>query len=373
MSADNLHYIRQRDGKWQVYLNLSASCETLPQLQRKPDAAFDTVEEALRWAGDDAQGYTEYGTVVEPRTVVKSDPDVAWSNDDQPTMTCPRCKAELPDYDGVGVLAHIKPVYADGCGYCRHASRDDGVCNYCGDGNVIGSARYATTPVLLDLAHQYVRNIGDDDTNDFQNVKLLAQGVIDYAADNAGLRTRQQELLETIVRITEYVTEYERRQAALDAQLRDLVLRFCRVPLLNGGFVAVVESGRTPITRAELATANELLRALEGELRILTTANQYLRANAMTSGELDHQKELEKQVAEAKANEEEAWARRRLYFSERNEAGGRLLKRALEAAGSFLVARTNRWDDGVAEEIAAGNAELDAIRAEAAQYSWWKP
>ena len=52
--------------------------------------------------------------------------------DDMPTMTCPRCKAELPDFDGFGVLAHTKPAYADGCGYCSHPSRDGDVCGICG-------------------------------------------------------------------------------------------------------------------------------------------------------------------------------------------------------------------------------------------------
>ena len=50
-----------------------------------------------------------------------------------PEMTCPRCHAELPDFDGFGCLAHTKPAYPDGCGYCSHPSRDDGVCGLCGD------------------------------------------------------------------------------------------------------------------------------------------------------------------------------------------------------------------------------------------------
>lgn len=58
--------------------------------------------------------------------------------DDMPTATCPRCKAEVEDFDGFGVLAHIKPAYPDGCGYCSHPSRDgDGkgnwVCGICGE------------------------------------------------------------------------------------------------------------------------------------------------------------------------------------------------------------------------------------------------
>ena len=52
--------------------------------------------------------------------------------DDVPTATCPRCGAEVPDHDGFGVLAHLAPYHADGCGYCGHPSRDDGVCGLCG-------------------------------------------------------------------------------------------------------------------------------------------------------------------------------------------------------------------------------------------------
>lgn len=62
----------------------------------------------------------EEGTTV-------TDPD-----DDLPTMRCPQCKAEHPDFDGFGMVAHIKPAYPDGCGYCTHASLTGGVCDYCG-------------------------------------------------------------------------------------------------------------------------------------------------------------------------------------------------------------------------------------------------
>ncbi len=44
---------------------------------------------------------------------------------------CPKCGAWVPDFDGFGVLAHIRPVHPDGCGYCSHPSRDDGVCGIC--------------------------------------------------------------------------------------------------------------------------------------------------------------------------------------------------------------------------------------------------
>lgn len=64
--------------------------------------------------------------------------------DDQPTMQCPRCGAEMPDFDGVGVLAHIGE---GGCGYCRHPSRDliDGawVCGICGDRRIPARPRKA--------------------------------------------------------------------------------------------------------------------------------------------------------------------------------------------------------------------------------------
>lgn len=55
---------------------------------------------------------------------------------EQPTMACPKCKTEYPDFDGVGV------VYCDpksgGCGYCRHMSRSSTgggpwICDYCGE------------------------------------------------------------------------------------------------------------------------------------------------------------------------------------------------------------------------------------------------
>ena len=45
---------------------------------------------------------------------------------DMPTMTCPGCGKEEPDYDGFGV------VFCAACGFCRHLSLDDGTCNYCG-------------------------------------------------------------------------------------------------------------------------------------------------------------------------------------------------------------------------------------------------
>jgi len=40
---------------------------------------------------------------------------------------CPRCGSEHLDFDGFGV------VYDPACGYCRHLSRENGVCSYCGE------------------------------------------------------------------------------------------------------------------------------------------------------------------------------------------------------------------------------------------------
>lgn len=55
------------------------------------------------------------------------------STDDfeQPTMECPRCRKEYPDFDGVGVP--YCPPAEDGCGYCQHLARTGGVCEFCGD------------------------------------------------------------------------------------------------------------------------------------------------------------------------------------------------------------------------------------------------
>jgi rubrerythrin len=49
------------------------------------------------------------------------------SADDVPAMNCPKCRAEYEDHDGFGVL------HCPACGYCKHPSRDDGVCGLCGD------------------------------------------------------------------------------------------------------------------------------------------------------------------------------------------------------------------------------------------------
>lgn len=55
----------------------------------------------------------------------------------QPTMTCPQCGAEEPDFDGLGMLAHVAPGFPNGCGYCTHPALDRNehgvwVCGICG-------------------------------------------------------------------------------------------------------------------------------------------------------------------------------------------------------------------------------------------------
>ncbi len=48
-----------------------------------------------------------------------------------PEMACPRCGKKWIDFDGFGVL--WCPKEAGGCGYCKHASATDGICNFCGE------------------------------------------------------------------------------------------------------------------------------------------------------------------------------------------------------------------------------------------------
>jgi hypothetical protein len=54
------------------------------------------------------------------------------SDDEQEYISCPACGREELDFDGF-ILAHTKPAYENGCGWCSHPSRDDGVCGICGD------------------------------------------------------------------------------------------------------------------------------------------------------------------------------------------------------------------------------------------------
>ena len=44
---------------------------------------------------------------------------------EMPTMHCPGCGAEHPDYDGLGFIAHTEPAYPmDACGWCSHPMRN---------------------------------------------------------------------------------------------------------------------------------------------------------------------------------------------------------------------------------------------------------
>ena len=74
--------------------------------------------------------------LIKPKDDVEEEDEVD-EVDELPTMTCPQCGAEVPDHDGFGMLAHTRPAYPDGCGYCSHPSRDatpDGSmrCGICG-------------------------------------------------------------------------------------------------------------------------------------------------------------------------------------------------------------------------------------------------
>lgn len=71
--------------------------------------------------------------------------------DEVPETQCPRCGRWEPDYDGLGVLAHIQPAYEHGCGYCSHPCIDDGRCGLCGSchrdiatGDLEGAPRFTT-------------------------------------------------------------------------------------------------------------------------------------------------------------------------------------------------------------------------------------
>jgi hypothetical protein len=48
------------------------------------------------------------------------------TDDDLPIVRCPCCPATQTDYDGFGVLK------CDECGWCSHASAQNGVCGLCG-------------------------------------------------------------------------------------------------------------------------------------------------------------------------------------------------------------------------------------------------
>lgn len=47
--------------------------------------------------------------------------------EDAPDFTpCPKCGADVAEWDGFGVLFHAP------CGYCKHAARTGDVCDFCG-------------------------------------------------------------------------------------------------------------------------------------------------------------------------------------------------------------------------------------------------
>lgn len=50
---------------------------------------------------------------------------------DMPRMQCPKCGLWEDDFDGVGILAHTRPAFPNGCGWCSHPSITDGVCGLC--------------------------------------------------------------------------------------------------------------------------------------------------------------------------------------------------------------------------------------------------
>jgi len=58
------------------------------------------------------------------------DPD---DDPEVPKSQCPKCGKWELDYDGFGILAHVKPEYPNGCGYCSHPSTLDGKCGICGE------------------------------------------------------------------------------------------------------------------------------------------------------------------------------------------------------------------------------------------------
>lgn len=72
------------------------------------------------------------------------------TDDEQPTIACPACGREEPDFDGF-LLAHVKPAYEHGCGWCSHPSVDDGVCGICGEDLAAGAAD-DSTPVTRAIA-----------------------------------------------------------------------------------------------------------------------------------------------------------------------------------------------------------------------------
>lgn len=66
----------------------------------------------------------------------KTDPPTG--PNDMPLVPCPRCGRLEEDFDGFGILAHTKPAYEHGCGYCSHPARAGDVCEICGEYNNTG-------------------------------------------------------------------------------------------------------------------------------------------------------------------------------------------------------------------------------------------
>lgn len=52
-------------------------------------------------------------------------------SDEIDMMTCPGCGAIEPDHDGMGMIAHTRPAYANGCGYCTHPALRGDECEIC--------------------------------------------------------------------------------------------------------------------------------------------------------------------------------------------------------------------------------------------------
>lgn len=68
-------------------------------------------------------------------------------------------------------------------------------------------------------------------------------------------------------------------------KLRALVRRTCQTPLLCAGmFVAVDETQLAEMNRRTVATPDELLRALEYQIRTLQMANAYLLTQVPVNG-----------------------------------------------------------------------------------------
>lgn len=60
---------------------------------------------------------------------------------EQPTMHCPKCGRQEPDYDGMGL------AYCETCGYCDHRAADylDGELTCCMCGEALESVKEPTS------------------------------------------------------------------------------------------------------------------------------------------------------------------------------------------------------------------------------------